>query len=339
MTHGGPRHDGEEPLALLGAYMLGGAPDPGGWYETLAADGLDGLEHPVEPDDPDALGRTAAALPAAWHLLLTTVSMTSRHVAADPSYGLASDDPDGRGAAVRDVTAVLGAAERLEDAEGRRRVLGVELHTAPGPRRGSWTALSRSLVELADVAPAGLPLVVEHCDAPQPGRLPAKGYLPLADEVAAVRDAVRRTGHPVRLGLNWGRSAIEGRSALTPVEHARTAAASGLLATAVLSGASPRTGAWGPAWSDTHVPPHGPDPALPAATDSLLGIDEARRFLAACGPVPVVAAKVAARPAAAPPAQRLAVARATVRLLRAACAPGDRTGGLSRAAGGATPGA
>ncbi|QJW36988.1 DUF4862 family protein [Cellulosimicrobium protaetiae] len=304
------------PLTLLGAYALAGVPDPGGWYAALDADGLDGLEHPVDPDDAGALATVAAGLPGHWSLVPTTVAATARRATTDRAYGLASDDEAGRRAAVDGVGRVLDAVARLAESEGRRRVVAVELQSAPGPGRGSGAALARSLTELAAVAPAGLPLVVEHCDAPRPWGVAEKGFLPLDDEIAAVARAARDTGHPLHVGLNWGRSAIEGRSAATPVEHARAAAASGLLASAMLSGASGTPGRWGEPWSDAHVPPHGTDPALPRPEDSMLGPAEVREFLAAAGPVPIVGAKVTARPSDAAPAERLAVARATLAVLR-----------------------
>ncbi|MFD6031712.1 DUF4862 family protein [Cellulosimicrobium funkei] len=322
----------DRPLTLLGAYALAGVPDPGDWYAALDEDGLDGLEHPVDPDDADALATTAAALPAHWALLPTTVAATARRAGADRSYGLASDDEEGRREAVDGVARVLAAVTRLAEAEGRRRVVAVELQSAPGPGRGSGAALARSLTELAAVAPAGLPLVVEHCDAPRPWGVAEKGFLALDDEIAAVARAARDTGHPLHVGLNWGRSAIEGRSAATPVEHARAAAGAGLLASAMLSGAAARPGRWGAPWADAHVPPHGPDPALPGPDESMLGPAEVREFLAAAGPVPLVGAKVTTRPADAPPAQRLAVARATLAVLRDALADLDTDRGADRRA-------
>lgn len=308
------------PLTMLGAYALAGVPDPGGWWAVLDEDGVDGLEHPVDPDDAGALATTAAGLPEHWSLLPTLVAATAGRAARDRSYGLASDDEEGRRAAVDGVVRVLDAVARLAESEGRRRVVAVELQSAPGPGTGSGGSLLRSLVELAEVAPAGLPLVLEHCDAPRAWGVAEKGFLSLDDEIAAVTEAARATGRPLRVGLNWGRSAIEGRDAATPVEHARSAAAAGLLATAMLSGASGHEGRWGAPWSDTHLPPHGPDPALPGVDESLLGPDEVRAFLAACGPVPIVGAKVTARPLTASPAERLAVARATLAVLREAVA-------------------
>ena len=87
---------------------------------------------------------------------------------------------------------------------------------------------------------------------------------------------------------------------------------------AVLSGASDRAELWGAPWTDAHIPPRGSAPALAPARDSLLGLDEAVRFLRAAGPVPLVGAKVAVRPAGMPTAALLEVAAAVVDLTRAA---------------------
>ncbi|MGO1289535.1 MAG: DUF4862 family protein, partial [Cellulosimicrobium funkei] len=97
-------------------------------------------------------------------------------------------------------------------------------------------------------------------------------------------------------------------------------------------GAAGRPGRWGAPWADAHVPPHGPDPALPGPDESMLGPAEVREFLAAAGPVPLVGAKVTTRPADAPPAQRLAVARATLAVLRDALADLDTDRGVGRRA-------
>ncbi|MFD6175524.1 MULTISPECIES: DUF4862 family protein [unclassified Isoptericola] len=292
----------------------GGPPE---WYPALEADGVTGLEHPVHADDPDALLTLAHNLPPSWDLLLTTAPMTSSRLAGRPAYGLASGDQDGRAKAVDDVRACLDAAARVDEAAGRRRVTGIELHTAPGPAHGDPESLVRSLAELAATAPVPVPLVVEHCDAPSGNGPPDKGYLRLEDEVRAAGAAAAASGHPVRLGVNWGRSAVEGRSTSTPVEHARTAAASGLLATAVLSGTSSSAGPWGEAWRDVHVPPYGAPPLPPDGGGTRLGLAEATDFVVACGHLAVLGVKVAAPPAA-PMTDRLALIRASVRVAKCA---------------------
>jgi sugar phosphate isomerase/epimerase len=307
----------DAPRILLGAYALGTLPDATRWFEALSGLDVDGLEHPLTPDDgPDTdAALLSRHLPAAWDLMVTCIPTAIARLSHGPGYGLASDDEAGRAAAIADVRRALRLADELAQLAGRPRVLAVEVHSAPGPRGGSASSLARSLAALTD-DDEGPRLVVEHCDRLVDGQAPAKGFLSLDDELAAVR----RVAAPSRLGvgLNWGRSAIEGRGTALPVAHARTAAASGLLHAAVLSGATDRAGAWGPAWSDAHIPPRGDDPALAASADSLLGVREAADFLAAAGPVPIVAAKVACRPADLDVPGILAVADATLDMLREA---------------------
>lgn len=60
---------------LLGAYALGEARDVGAWYRALSDLEIDGLEHPVRPDD-DVAGAArslARDAPTHWDLVLTTI--------------------------------------------------------------------------------------------------------------------------------------------------------------------------------------------------------------------------------------------------------------------------
>lgn len=302
---------------LIGAYALGTPDDLGAWQEGLAALEVDGVEHPLAPEEPpDGSGPWFAEH---WDVLVTCIPVVMARLATDPRYGLASSDDDGRAAAVHDVRRAFSLGRDLAAASGHRRVIGVEVHSAPGPLLGSPDALSRSLAELLDEDRAGAELVVEHCDRLVPGQVPAKGFLSLQDEIAAVHAvAGHDAGAGVGIGLNWGRSAIEGRSTSTPAAHARVAAVSGLLRSAILSGASDRPGLWGDPWADAHIPPRGLAAGPESGRDSLLGPDEATRFFHAAGPVPIVGTKVAVRPAGLPTATLLEVARAAVDVTRAA---------------------
>ena len=200
----------------------------------------------------------------------------------------------GQGRAVADVARAVELARRLADEEGTGRVTAIEVHSAPGPEQGSISSLARSLATIADWDLAGAQIVLEHCDALVPGQTPAKGFLSLADEIAAIHAA----GDPevVGIGINWGRSAIEGRSTSTPVEHVLAAREAHLLRAVVLSGATDAATAWGAAWSDAHIPSHGADPALAASSASAMGAPEIAAVLAAAGPDVLRAVKVSARP-------------------------------------------
>lgn len=304
------------PAVLLGSYSLPG-PDVADWYAELANIGVTGLEYPAHGLGP-AAGEARAiaehlhrATPAAWTFALTMIPITMPALSHDPGYGLASLDDAARGRAVADVELALEVAQILADLAGHARVVAVEVPSAPSG--GAAEPLRHSLATLAERVPHGTTLHLEHCDALRPPQRAAKGFLDLPTEIAAIA-AVDAAPGTFGLSLNWGRSAIEGRSVCTPLEHARLASASGLPVLGVLSGATDASGAWGSPWSDTHIPPRGDDPALPR--ESLLDLGSATAFLAAARPAHV-AAKVATR-GERTQESLLAVAHATVAFTQAA---------------------
>ncbi|MCC2307473.1 DUF4862 family protein [Cellulomonas chengniuliangii] len=299
---------------LLGAYAMAPAEPEHArrFYAGVAELGVDGLELPLRADMPvdEQAAWEATHLDPSWDLLVTCIPTVMGRLKDLPGYGLSSTDEAARARALDDVAQARDLALRLADQHGRRRVVGIQVHSAPGPDAGSREALTRSLAEIASWDLAGAELLVEHCDARVPGQAAAKGFWSLEDEIAAVR-AVADADAPIGLSLNWGRSAIEGRSAQTPVEHARAAREAGLLRAVVLSGASDVDTAWGPAWGDAHIAPRGGHDALAASAASLLGVEQAAATLAA-GEPEIVAVKISVRPADADVATRLAVARAAL---------------------------
>ncbi|PFG20646.1 DUF4862 family protein [Serinibacter salmoneus] len=317
-----PHH--AEPGLLLGSYALPGH-DSQEWYEQLEALGVTGLEFPTD-GGPDLLtdARTIAThldrvTPASWVFALTMIPVTMPALKRDDRYGLASPLESSRERAIADVGLALQVARELADISGKPRVVAVEVPSAPG--QGEAAALTASLATLAADTPEGTMILLEHCDAAVPHQRAAKGFLDLPTEIAAIA-AVDAAPGTLGLCLNWGRSAIEGRSVCTPLEHARLATASGLPVGAVLSGATDTQSEWGAPWSDTHIPPRGDDPALPR--ESLLDLGSATAFLAAARP-DLLAAKVATR-GARDEAHLLAVARATVEFTRAALAGSREVG-------------
>jgi len=229
----------------------------------------------------------------------------------NPAYGLGSTDEASRASALADIGRARDLAVRLAEQHGRRRVVAIEVHSAPGPLRGSSEALSRSLDEILTWDLGGAELLVEHCDAHVPGQSAAKGFLTLADEIAAVQ-AFDVGPEVLGISINWGRSAIEGRDPALAVAHTKAVAEAGLLRALIFSGATGTETAWTPAWSDKHIWPRGDDPALALAADSLLGPAEMVDTLRAAGAVPRVGLKVAMRPTDASVAMRLAVAKAAL---------------------------
>jgi len=300
---------------LLGAYAMApaGLKAEEAFYAGVADLGVGGLEFPLALEgapslEPSWLVRNVRP---AWDLLVTCIPTVMGRLLREPAYGLASVDEAGRSLALVDVARARDLALGLADEHGRRRVVAIQVHSAPGPTGGSRDALSRSLAQILEWDLAGAVLLVEHCDAPVPGQLAAKGFWSIQDEIAAVR-AVGVDADRLGLSINWGRSAIEGHSAGTAIEHVRAAVDAGVLRAVVLSGASDVPTPWGPAWSDAHIPPRGADPALAASAASLLGQEEITATLRAAGDVPRIAVKVSVRPKDADVPTRLAVARAAL---------------------------
>ncbi len=256
--------------------MLRGEPLVGG-LELAFAPGL----HPRGPE------HLARLLDPRWHLVVTNVPATLARAAQDPAYGLASDDAEGREAALADVRALREEVARLD-----RPVLAVELHSAPGRARAvsSAEAFAHSLEQIARWPWGRTRLVVEHADAFRPGQEPQKGYLPLAEEVRAVARATGSTGVPIRHTVNWGRSAIETRSADGPEEHVAELAGAGQLTGLMFSGAASAPSARGAAWQDVHLPLDVDEPT------SLLTRDRMERTLALAGDVLYLGVKVGSAP-------------------------------------------
>lgn len=208
-----------------------------------------------------------AHFPRTLGAILTDIPFTMGRIAQRPGYGLASDDAEGRAAAVADVLRLRDEARRFDDAQGRQVVRAVELHSAPREGRGSARALAASLEEVA-AAFEDVEVVIEHCDAMNPAFAPEKGFLSLADEL----DAIERSGTDVGISLNWARSVIETRDPQTAVEHAVQAAERGRLRGFIASGVADTESPFGYAWIDAHLPfavgeptPHGEPASLFAA--------------------------------------------------------------------------
>ncbi len=299
---------------LLGAYAM--APtDPdeaAAFYGALADEAIGGLEMPAPETDPDsdAVSVIAGRLQPGWQVMLTAIPVVMGRLSKNSAYGLASADDASRAHALADVARAVDLARRLADLHGERRVSVIEMHSAPGPILGNADALARSLETIAGWDLAGARMVLEHCDALVSGQPAAKGFLALTDEIAAIRAA--GNPEPVGVGINWGRSAIEGRDARTAVEHVSAAAQAGLLRAFVLSGASDTETPWGDAWGDAHIPSRGTGVALAASVGSLLDDEAIAQTLAAAGTDVILAVKVSVRPRDVTVDQRVAVARAVL---------------------------
>ena len=284
--------------------------------------GIGAVELPLDAEGriPDE-ALVLSLVPAHWDVVLTTVPGTLARVGRNPNFGLASPDSHGGGEAVDHLRRCWSTAARIDSALGRRAVRGIQVVSAPriaeaipaGIPPGihgepSGTAAARLLERLTDILEAAaedVPVLVEHCDAEVPGRLPAKGFLDISDEIEVVA-ALRAAGRTsTGLVVNWGRSALETRSAGGPVDHVDRARRAGVLTGVILSGCTDRDGAFGPAWADAH-PPLRDLPAPAGEPTSLLTDEAVRSTLDAAGPLDLVGVKVAVRPHDLTPAERAA---------------------------------
>lgn len=267
------------------------------WQGLRAMPHLRGLEYPftgrLHPHDE---AWALAQLDPAWDIVLTCLPGTMDRLEADPRFGLASDDEEGRQAAVAFIRQALPVVARLNDQAQRRRVVAVELHSAP--RRGvagitaSVRSLARSLAEIAGWDWRGARLVLEHCDAYRPDLPPIKGFLTFDEEIEAIGASAAAVG----LCINWGRSALEARDAARPLEQIEKAVGLGLLAGLMFSGCSGADTPWG-VWQDSHMPQAPASGLAHAAAGSLMTADAVATALAAAKGMPLfVGGKLTARP-------------------------------------------
>ncbi len=214
-----------------------------------------------------------------WRVQLTGIPFTMR-MQAKGGWGLAATDERMRGAAVDEAVRMAAAVRAIEHRRGRGSVAALTLHSAP--RGGSAGALRASLQRLIAEDFGSAELLIEHVDAPRPGREPAKGFLPLVEEIAVAAEL------GVGIGINWGRSAIELRDPESVVQHVEAARRAGVLRSLAFSGVIDRASAYGEDWADAHVPPS------PAAEGSLLTPERIRSTIDDAGEV-MLGAKFAYR--------------------------------------------
>lgn len=271
-----------------------------------------------------------------WTVAVTLMPGTLKRLASDPQFGLASTSPDGRQAAIDFCEQARHAVARINDAAGAAVVVAVEVHSAPRADSGPFTAsagkLADSLTALGGRDWSGAKLVVEHCDAPVPGRTPSKGFLSQSAELEAVSTAIRHSSTPFGVSVNWARSVIEARHVDGALAHIQAAQAAGLLSGVVFSGCAAEATAFGDPWADAHLPPTKAvgvaGTARHSAQASLLTDEEIRRTFQAIGPLDQLdfcGLKVAAPRGLSGVPERIAIVRDALAALSAAAPRTART--------------
>lgn len=272
-------------------------------YDGLAELGVAGLEQPFfgglhRRDDAWLLDR----LRPDWTFVFTLLPGVMDRLNDDQHFGLASADKDGRLRALDFAESARRTIEHLNKYLGRLAVVAVQLHSAPRltSAKSSIEVFADSLSQLRGRDWMGATLLVEHCDAARPGHAPDKGFMRLEDELKAVKLSTGKT--PVKFSINWGRSALETRSAKGPIDHIRRVVADDLMGALFFSGVSADHPDYG-AWKDSHAPFSTSCPA------SLLTPAAAKAALTAAGACPIYGLKLQTLPHTLNVPQRLAVFR------------------------------
>ncbi len=238
----------------LGAYAAGPSTDE--FFDGLRAmPEIGGLELPFYGSEQDSFGLLRGT-DSKWNHTLTLLPGVMNLLKVDERFGLASDDAPGRERAIQFCLRAREELMRQNERLGRRVFGAVQVHSAPklgqpGQVSSSTHSFLRSLDVLREWDWQGAELLVEHCDAFTLGRPPSKGFMPIDREIEAMGGSSGRT--PCGLLINWGRSAVEGRSPQTPLEHLKLAKRIGLLRGLIFSGVTRGNALYGE-WQDSHAP-------------------------------------------------------------------------------------
>ena len=190
-----------------------------------------------------------------WFNVLTCIPGTMENLSINPKFGVASDDISSRMAAISMYRRANDTVHKINDFFGKKSIIAVQLAPAPSvPVKGvlsSKSSLLRSLEEILSWDWQGAKVVIEHADSANPGLPFEKGFLSFEDEIAALTtlSSLQETG----ITINWGRSAIEGRSVNKPIEHINLAQEKKLLTGLIFSGATNNDKLYGK-WKDNHIP-------------------------------------------------------------------------------------
>lgn len=277
---------------FVGAYAT--APSTAGWDENLETlyfqqlkeiNYIKGIEHPfvgkLHPHDDDWF---LANIDSNWQFIFTSIPGVMGNLAKNPHFGIASNDETGRQAALEFYQQAQRAILKLNNHLNREAVSYIKIHTAPNissHASSSKQALQASLETMQSWDWNSAQLVIEHCDAFVPGQVAEKGFMSLDDEIAAVMAVNTALNSDIGISINWGRSAIEARSAAGPIEHIKKTYQHKLLKGIIFSGASGEDTPYGQ-WKDSHMPPAQAFNIPHYADNSLLTIEQIEKSLQQC---------------------------------------------------------
>lgn len=269
-------------LFVVGAYAS--LPEEGrqdDYYQLLHQEKwIDGIEIPFPGVIKNNARDFARVLSKDWSAnTITAIPGTMQNVWKDPKFGLASPDETGREAALGFCDEIRNSVIELNTESGRSSISYIQLHSAP-TKLANATSFCKSLEQLLKQDWGGAKLVIEHCDKFVPSQKPEKGFLSIGQEINIAREL------GVRIHINWGRSAVEGRSADTAYDHIQECAKNGVLAGLIFSGAGPEPTQYGYSWIDGHLPTSAYEPS------SLLTSNQIERCSQAAESAEYIGAKI-----------------------------------------------
>jgi len=226
------------------------------YFQALAGRSeIIGIEHPFSLDSARyPLDWLVRNISDHWSMIITTLPVFMGMIKEDSYVGLASHREHERNSAVNVMEQISDYVCKLNQVFNRKVVSAVHLHSFPKnddvELRCCKSALKQSLIDIKKFDWQSAQLNLEHCDAHIPHQAAEKGFLSLEDEIEVLKD-VGGFG----IVLNWARSAIEGRSVLTPLTHIEQSQAACLLKGFVFSGCGDDPQSEYGCWKDTHMPP------------------------------------------------------------------------------------
>jgi hypothetical protein len=190
-----------------------------------------------------------------WNNVLTCIPGTMENLSINPKYGIASDDDFFRMEAVSMYQRANQTVQEINGFFGKKSFIAVQIVSAPSfPIKGvksSKYSLLKSMKEILSWDWQGAKIVIEHQDSSLTSQTFEKGFLNLEDEVEVLLKLASH--HNTGITINWGRSAIEGRSIQKPIDHINFALENELLSGLIFSGASNSDKLYGD-WKDNHIP-------------------------------------------------------------------------------------
>jgi len=216
-----------------------------------------GLEIPFFGDDIHKFGSDFLFkfLKPEWDNVLTCIPGTMSQLVKNPKFGLASDDILGRKEAIAMHARLNNTLHSINEKYGKKSIIAVQIASAPSMSvtgvSSSTDSLLKSLDEILRWDWGGAKIVIEHCDrfiSMQPFE---KGFLSIDSEINTLLKI--SNAYNVGVTINWARSAIEGRSATTPINHLEIVSKNNLLSGLIFSGVSDNDELYGE-WKDSHMP-------------------------------------------------------------------------------------